>query len=283
MDSGEIVYLESNVQPDYSDLRFAGLDNTLYNYWIESTDSQSALIWVNITSIPHTGKQIYIYYGNNGAVPVSSGSSTFPVFDDFSGASIDTSRWTILAGNGNIYVLNGKLHLDYLGAQNNDWWSTARSEKILKLNSLPPGDDLEATIWLEPYTVYSNTQAGIGVIGSTDTSAYVFGRIWDLTGINGFRLDRLGTPGIASLSSTEIPALLKIKKTGNIYSFWTDSGSGWTKVGNDYSDVPFNAIVLFGKEWGTSNLNVVMDNFYVRPSVAIEPSHGSWGDQDVNP
>ena len=92
------VGYESDMQPDFSDLRFIDIDGNVLSYWIESyTASATAIVWVKIPSIPNSGKTIYMYYGNPTAADVSNGDSTFIFFDDFNGsagASIDKNKWT---------------------------------------------------------------------------------------------------------------------------------------------------------------------------------------------
>jgi len=92
-DSGEHVYLGTNVKEDYSDLRFTTIGNAPMAYWIESSDAGSAVVWVKVPEIPVTGTQVYLYYGNPGAEAVSDGDATFPFFDDFAGSSVDTGKW----------------------------------------------------------------------------------------------------------------------------------------------------------------------------------------------
>ena len=66
-DTGENVYLGSNVKPDFSDLRFTTTDNTVLTYWVQETGSNYAVVWVKVPSISTTGTQIYLYYGNPSA------------------------------------------------------------------------------------------------------------------------------------------------------------------------------------------------------------------------
>jgi C1A family cysteine protease len=93
-DNGENVYLCSAVNLDFSDLRFTLPDNTLIPYWIQETTSDRAVVWVNVPSIPTTGTDLYLYYGNTGAASLSNGDDTFDFFDDFSGSTLDTSKWS---------------------------------------------------------------------------------------------------------------------------------------------------------------------------------------------
>ncbi|MDD1713259.1 MAG: DUF2341 domain-containing protein, partial [Methanoregulaceae archaeon] len=108
-DSGENVYIGSLVNPDFSDLRFTTTANTLLPYWIQETGSNYAIVWVRIPSIPATGTQMYLYYGNPTASSLSNGDTTFPFFDDFSGSALNTVRWPSSRGTA---VSSGTCVLD---------------------------------------------------------------------------------------------------------------------------------------------------------------------------
>jgi len=278
-DSGFTVYLGTKCESDYDDIRFVMENGTDCPYWIETSSSSSATVWVKVPSIPAGTSNIYIYYGNSAATAVSSGDNTFIFFDDFPGSSLNTSKWTILSGNGNIYQSGGKLRMDYTGSQNNDWWTSGRNQKVLKLNSLP-SDQVEIVVTLDSYTDVSNAEAGMAVY-QDDTHGYRFGRC-RVTG-NGYYLHRIGTADVAYISSTTLPAYLKIRKTSSSYSFFVDSGKTgtWSKCGGDYSDVTFNTVALYGLENADVNLSVVMDNFFIRKFVANEPSVSAWGSEEI--
>lgn len=99
-DSGNSVYVGTSCQADYDDIRFTTSDGiTLCDYWIESSTSALATVWVEVPSIATTNTTIYIYYGNAAATPVSSGLNTFPLlFEDCSESSLNTTRWTVTGG-----------------------------------------------------------------------------------------------------------------------------------------------------------------------------------------
>ena len=88
------VTYEADMQPDFDDIRFVDSDgSTELSHWRESyTDSDSAIFWVKVPSIPSDDKTIYMYYGNDAASSASDGDATFIFFDDFSG---DLSKWNI--------------------------------------------------------------------------------------------------------------------------------------------------------------------------------------------
>ena len=88
---------------DGSDIRFTDESDTELDYWIESYDcsAKSARIWVKISSIPASSTtKILMYYGNDKASSSSNGDATFMFFDDFTGSTIDTSKWIWIDPNG---------------------------------------------------------------------------------------------------------------------------------------------------------------------------------------
>lgn len=85
------------------DLRFTAADGTtLLDFWIEkiasgTTPNRTAIVWVEVSADLGTNQYIYVYYGNAAASNGSNGANTFPLFDDFPGASLDTTtNWNAL-------------------------------------------------------------------------------------------------------------------------------------------------------------------------------------------
>ena len=99
-------------QADFDDIRFTGSDGTtLLDYWIESISGEVATIWVEM-SLAEGYTTVYLYWGNAAATAVSDGDATFPFFDDFSGTSLDTDKWTFVqgsVGNGRYSVSGSNL------------------------------------------------------------------------------------------------------------------------------------------------------------------------------
>ena len=89
----------SHMANDFRDLSFTNSSHSaILDYWIESyTAGSSAVVWVKVPSISTSGATIYMYYGNDLiATGASSGDETFAFFDHFSGASVDTNKWSII-------------------------------------------------------------------------------------------------------------------------------------------------------------------------------------------
>ncbi len=101
------VAYDADMQTDFDDIRF--YDETAYRelpYWIESkTDGFSATVWVKTGA----NNNIYMYYGNPSATGVSNGNNTFEFFDDFTGTTINTSKWTEVDTATNYFTQNNEL------------------------------------------------------------------------------------------------------------------------------------------------------------------------------
>lgn len=99
-DSATDVYCGGNCKDDFGDIRWTISDGTtLMDYWIESVDSGNrAVFWIEIPSIPvYPGTvAVYMYYGKSDATSISNGDATFMFFDDFTGTTINTSKWTVV-------------------------------------------------------------------------------------------------------------------------------------------------------------------------------------------
>ena len=90
------------MQSDCDDIRIADSDGTtLLNFWLEEgiTDCNNAAtkIWTKVPSIPSSAT-VYVYYGNSSATNSESGTDVFELFDDFSGSSLDATKWTKFNG-----------------------------------------------------------------------------------------------------------------------------------------------------------------------------------------
>jgi flagellin-like protein len=103
------VGYDSDMIADFSDLRFTDSGgHTPIPYWVESyVASVSAVVWVNVPTIPASSTEtIYMYYGNPSATSESNPDDTFDVFVDFtrdgvisyggSGQDVDSAQWEII-------------------------------------------------------------------------------------------------------------------------------------------------------------------------------------------
>jgi hypothetical protein len=78
------VTYDSDMQPDFDDIRFVDSDGiTLLYHWREGyTASTSATFWVKVPSVPSGTKTIYMYYGNPTVGSASDEANTLEFFDE---------------------------------------------------------------------------------------------------------------------------------------------------------------------------------------------------------
>ena len=147
-----IVAYDTDMQPDFDDLRFTSSDQTTeLSYWLESkTDSTTATIWVKIPSLASGDNTIYMYYANASATTASNGDNTFVFFDDFENGNL--SKWS-------------QYNPSYPASISTEWSSRARtySAKIVK----PAADtDCGITRTINESSVQVIVDAKITSIGS---------------------------------------------------------------------------------------------------------------------
>jgi gliding motility-associated-like protein len=84
------------MNPNGDDLRFTDANCNNLHYWIDSNiNTTTTVIWVKVNSVAASGNTtIQMYYGNYCATPAQNGDSTFILFDDFNGSSINSSKWS---------------------------------------------------------------------------------------------------------------------------------------------------------------------------------------------
>jgi len=100
---------DGKMQPDGDDLRFIDEHDNVLSYWIQpgTFNTNHTTIWIKIQELPADSSNIYMYYGNSGALGGTSGAATFTFFDDFSEG---LGKWENCAGDA--YVMDNKLHLE---------------------------------------------------------------------------------------------------------------------------------------------------------------------------
>ncbi|MFP4402721.1 MAG: DUF2341 domain-containing protein [Candidatus Woesearchaeota archaeon] len=101
LDSTDIDFTKT----DFTDIRVTYYNDVsgveeLINHWVEFSDDTSVIIWAKIPSLSTTQTTVHIYYGNVGVEDLSDGNDVFEFFDDFTGSSIDTSKWDIVDSTG---------------------------------------------------------------------------------------------------------------------------------------------------------------------------------------
>ena len=182
--NSSVVGPNFNWANDEDSIRFTDSNDNLLNYWIESYNSTTdkAIIWVNVTSLPaNADSTIYLYYHNPSATSESNGDATFPFFDDFSGSSLDTTKWTEF-GTGTLTVESNNILLDGQSDNKDKGIVTANPifDNIQKpyriLVSLSKGGLYSD----DAFTIYFDATNTVGSYGHLDSANTITG---SLTGI----------------------------------------------------------------------------------------------------
>ena len=98
-------------------------------YWIEEIDTanRKAKIWIKHPKIL-SGNNNYVYlYFFKDKVNSPDGNAVFEFFDDFDGASLDTSKWQ-LSGHVSTYVRNSILTIHHIGYRGWDTYIYTKNE-----------------------------------------------------------------------------------------------------------------------------------------------------------
>jgi prepilin-type N-terminal cleavage/methylation domain-containing protein len=107
---------ESHCNANFSDLRFASTSGTVLNYWIESyTASTAATVWVKALN---GSSSLNMYYGKTGTTTTANGDNTFEFFDDFTGSTINSAKWSV---GGSHPVSNSILTVTYSSSTSPYW------------------------------------------------------------------------------------------------------------------------------------------------------------------
>jgi len=284
-DSGEHVYLNGKCRTDFGDIRFTADDGTTeLSYWMEKkVDSDYAIFWVKVPSIPASPNSvtIYIYYGKSDALTTSNIKNTSwnNLGDDFNDNIRDVTLWDELKyGGGTVAEVNQRLEV-----------------------TCPADKDVAGYVSVSPHTLNNVVLEIIAhktqiqevelFISLTKTTS---GNPWD--GANWYRvmLFRHVTEGhrfyaqkcvnntkttlyYGTSISTEEKISIRIED--NIIRFFEQDTE---RANESWSLSSRNCyIYLYGRGGGGFNGTDWIDNFWIRKYVSPEPSHGTWGSEET--
>ena len=276
-----IVTYDSDMNSDFSDLRFTDSDETsLVPHWIESyTPSTSATVWVNIPNIPASStKTIYMYYGNPSATTTSDGDDVFEFFDDFD--SFDASRWTATGGysvsSSQLTITTGSVYTDNIVAFQPGFISEAK----VKWNNFATYSGLE--IANESSTSGSNSDSDKLVYLMTNSGGSSNVVAWAADGTTASYNIASGATQFTSIAGTTYIIGHAVNSSHVI--FYKDRA-----ISNSYSGTWSDSFYLWlgyftGSGAGTEDIaDIVVDWIIVRKYVNPKPTHGSWGEESVPP
>ena len=271
-----VVTYDSDMKANFDDLRFTNSAGTALDYWLEKkTDSTSAIVWVEVDSLNASGNTtIYMYYGNSGASTASSGVNTFPFFDDFSGGSIDGSKWTEVDPRSKISQTGGKL-MQTNGDGNGSWDTSVYSNQTFTRDNWSFEFDMK---WTSDYSPYDAFMWGWkdGTSGASYTNLiyghYNQGDGFCTINCNTSPIYEQGSGrGTTSPWSNNTNYLVRERMRasgGNFYEKSIDQGANWT---TDYTST-FSTDAGLKVAWMLYSGDYEIDNARVRKWVTSEPT-----------
>lgn len=108
------------MRSDGGDIRFTGSDCcTPVCHWVEKgMNTATTVIWLKIPSLPAGGTAtVYLHYGDLTQTSNANGDCVFEFFDDFSGTTLNLSKWTVRGTPAALTVSGGTMQL----AGNSNW------------------------------------------------------------------------------------------------------------------------------------------------------------------
>ncbi|MCK4698293.1 MAG: DUF2341 domain-containing protein [Dehalococcoidia bacterium] len=271
------VYCDSKCRVDFGDIRFTKSDEiSLLDYWIEEqVDSDYAIIWVEIDSIPASPDTvgIYIYYGNTGASTTSNGDDTFLIFNDCTTKDgwseqlrVGSPFWGLATVDGaQTFQIEANAHEEKLRIQYDTIISTGRENRrhLTRVKHTSWNQDgyfnwytplifdptqydaLRYSSYFDDYTIY----ASVG--GVSDTTDYGVGHPsgW-------YRYEK------------------KTNAAGEVTGYRDNTDLGTSTVDGDYSG---GKITFYVNEWNPGLTRHYIDWFAVGKYVDPEPTHTAWG------
>ncbi|TET53964.1 MAG: DUF2341 domain-containing protein, partial [Actinobacteria bacterium] len=230
------VPYNSAMNADYSDLRFTDSDGTTQlNFWLEQSNINGADVWVKVPSIPaSSSKDIYVYYGNAGAISESNGDGTFLFFDDFEDGTIDTTKWMEIDSGSYIGETGGKLTFNL---KNNLSWANS----IIAKTAFPRSDvSLEMEYKRIGYKNLAYNHVKMGWHDSSYDADYtrMVYALWDRGAKNGtpyvFYRERLDNALISNYfwsRNTDYKVRFRLRQSGgNYYDRSIDGGKNWSTL-----------------------------------------------------
>ena len=261
---------------DGGDLRFTASDGTtLLNFWVEKVDGSSpdrvAYIWVNISDDLDNDVNIYCYYGNSSATSVSDGDSTFLLFDDFDGSSLDTSKWNLTgAGTYSATVSNDVVDINTAEGNSN-------KIGIMSLQSFSMPIYISAKFELK-YSYYFQVK-----IGNNDTysnTQYVASSYLYYSGYNSSISSNNGSSSVSS--SLTNPSgntwyVGGVKTDGNTHIGWYDGYSVSVSQSNDFQGY----VGMYQVSAYNQQMETLVDWFFAKKYVSSEPAFSSAGNEEL--
>jgi hypothetical protein len=284
-DSGSDVYLNGKCNADFSDIRFTDSSgSTLLSYWIESyTPSDSAVVWVKlIDDISSNPATIYIYYGNPNATSQSNGDYVFPFFDDFTGSSLDTSKWTVDSGiaysvaNSLLKVTDGINGSFDAGTGFHHSGVPSQNSFEIRFKGFTWTQSGTSALWRFGICVSSSSNAKELSVQHDDGWSAYYGQKKAIIGSNSYGS---GAGSLPQNGSAEL--IIRKDQNNNVKVLW----NGSVILGSITDTATLSSILILVEKYGSgypyateTDVDAIIWRKYVDP----EPTQGAWGSEETS-
>jgi hypothetical protein len=277
------ITYDSDMRPDFADLRFAQYNQTLGQavalpYWIESkADGTNASVWVNVSSIAAQGTStIHMYYGNPSANSGSNGTLAFDFFDDFENSTLK-GGWTFWNPGGDdsyslterpgwlrIKVVGDSDTFDFVNAAPFMYWAHPTPNTNFVVQTKEDGTGVSTT----------NRHSLLAYIISLNMGRENKGYWGAYSSTTSCKFEADGFRGIVGNTGAVIHDLRFRKVDSSLYYDWSLDRMSWTNTGS-YTLLSTPIYWgLGGKSWGGGGgFNADFDYFIVRKSISPEPTY----------
>ena len=255
------IAYEPQMQASFQDIRFNTRGNVYIDYWIESfTASSTATVWLELpNAITDPGSDsIWMYYGNAAVSDGGSIGNTFDFGDDYTGVTIDVTKWAVV-GTNNYITQNNEL---IISNGTNIWGETG-------LYSV--GSFNRSFIYQTKFKNIVSPNICIGV-KDADTGVSYANFVYGVFPIDiGMRIyeDATERGTIAPGFATDTYYWLKIEvfATGAKYYSSTNNIDWSLRYTSAYStETPLKIGA------GAYDAGIILDNTFIRKYIAIEPT-----------
>lgn len=108
--TGTAIYVGTDCEEDYADIRFYTSGGTLLDHWTEDYTSSVATVWVEFDNLPVGNTSFTLYYKNSSATDTSNATNTFRQYHGaVTGNADDTSNFTDTAAVRAPFIFEAKV------------------------------------------------------------------------------------------------------------------------------------------------------------------------------
>jgi hypothetical protein len=247
---------------DFGDVRFVANDgSTILSYWMQSMfNGENATFWVKVSdNLSLSNAIIWMYYGNPTATSQSNGTNTFVVFDDFEGATIDTSTWRIdgQVTTSNTFAFTGSQFMEH-----------GPGISLVQMINIPVTSDFRACAWFRDTPSTGGIESVLGV--ASQFHGALCGVSSDIETDNYItRVDN--TYFVSNMTRTAAFHAMEVEYSDQAYLYIDGALQAYQGV------IGVPVAIGIGSSWVSASGNAFWDSFYIRKCVRPEPVQGLWG------